>query len=100
MITKITFAIQCVSIVMALILAHEYHHAKAANARQLATAIAEARDEAWELAQNKDYQYAIYQATGCALHQSHPGHSSDRDQGEGAVKPTLKSSPAGNLTTS
>ena len=49
------------SIVLTLILAREYHHAKAANARQLATAIAEARDEAWELAQNKDYQYAIYQ---------------------------------------
>ena len=43
------------SIVLTLILAREYHHAKAANARQLATAIAEARDEACELAQNKDF---------------------------------------------
>jgi hypothetical protein len=61
MITKITFAIQCASIVMALILAHEYHDAKALNAAKLAAAIAQANDEAWELAQNKDYQYAIYQ---------------------------------------
>ena len=61
MITKITFAIQCVSIIMALLIAHEYHDAKAANAAKLAAAIAQANDEAWELAQNKDYQYAIYQ---------------------------------------
>ena len=43
MIIKITFAIQCASIVMALIIAHEYHDAKAANAAKLANAIAEAK---------------------------------------------------------
>jgi len=61
MIIKITFAIQCASIIMALLIAYEYHDAKAANAAKLAAAIAQANDEAWELAQNKDYQYAIYQ---------------------------------------
>jgi hypothetical protein len=61
MITRITFAIQCASIAMALIIAHEYHDAKTANAAKLAAAIAQANDEAWDLAQNKDYQYAIYQ---------------------------------------
>ena len=38
MIIKITFAIQCASIAMALIIAHEYHDAKTANAAKLAAA--------------------------------------------------------------
>ena len=59
MITKITFAIQCASIVMALIIAHEYHDAKAANAAKLAAAIAEARQAERSAAMSRSVQKAI-----------------------------------------
>jgi hypothetical protein len=59
MITKITFAVQCASILMALIIAHEFHDAKAANARQLATAIAEARQAERSAAMSRNVQKAI-----------------------------------------
>jgi hypothetical protein len=59
MIIKITFAIQCVSIIMALIIAHEYHDAKAANAAKLANAIAEANAAEHSNAANHHIQRAI-----------------------------------------
>jgi hypothetical protein len=59
MITKITFAIQCASIIMVLILAHEYHDAKAANAAKLAAAIAEARQAERSAAMSRSIQKAI-----------------------------------------
>jgi hypothetical protein len=59
MITKITFAIQCACVLMALIIAHEYHDAKAANSARLASAIAEARAAEHAKAMNHDIQRAI-----------------------------------------
>jgi hypothetical protein len=59
MITKITFAIQCASILMTLIIAHEYHDAKAANAAKLASAIAEARQAERSAAMSRSAQKAI-----------------------------------------
>jgi hypothetical protein len=59
MITKITFAIQCASILMTLIIAHEYHDAKAANAAKLSSAIAEAQAAEHAKAASHDIQRAI-----------------------------------------
>jgi hypothetical protein len=59
MITKITFAIQCASILMTLIIADEYHDAKGANAAELATAIAEARQAERSAAMSRSVQKAI-----------------------------------------
>ena len=59
MITKITFAIQCASIIVALIIAHEYHDAKTSNAAKLTAAIAEAREVERHAAQSRDVQKAV-----------------------------------------
>jgi hypothetical protein len=59
MITKITFAIQCASIIMTLIIAHEYHDAKVAADAKLASAIAEARQAERSAATSRSVQKAI-----------------------------------------
>jgi hypothetical protein len=59
MIAKITFAVNIACILVALIIAHEYHDAKAASASKLASAIAEARQAERSAAMSRSVQKAV-----------------------------------------
>jgi hypothetical protein len=59
MINKLIFAVNVACILCALIIAHEYHDAKAANSAKLASEIKAAREQAWEMVHDTAFQKAL-----------------------------------------
>jgi hypothetical protein len=71
-INRLTFIVLCGCIAATLLIANDYENQMHANARQLATAIAEARRAASELARDPQVQYAIYKAEVAPLTKAIP----------------------------